>query len=143
MKRKKVDLNIILAAIGVVLFCIGGFGIKMEWLAGLRVLAVVFIGMGCVIFGHSFGTIVQIKIMEKHPAEKRRIEIEQKDERNIMIQNAAKGKAFDAMGYIYAAIMFIFALLNFDYIVILFLVGSYLTVYGIMIFHLSRLRREM
>jgi hypothetical protein len=141
--KKKVDLNVILAVIGAALFCIGGFGIKLEWLAGLRVLAVVFIGVGCVIFGHSFGTILQTKIMEKHPAETRKIEIEQKDERNIMIQNVAKSKAFDAMGYIYAALMLIFALLNFDYIVILFLVGSYLTVYGIMIYYLSRLRREM
>jgi len=46
------------------------------------------------------------------------------------------------MGYIYAALMLIFALLNLDYIVILFLVGSYLTVYGIMIYYLSRLRKR-
>lgn len=143
MKRKKIGLNIFLAIIGVVLFCIGGIGIKMEWFADFRALAGILIGAGCGIFGHNLGTVVQTKIMEKNPTEAHKIEIEQNDERNILIGNTAKSNAFDAMGYIYATIILIFVLLNVDYIVIMLLVGAYLLVHGIMIFHLSKLTKEM
>ena len=141
--NSKMGINLALAILGVVLFSIGGVGMKMEWFGNLVALPGILIGVGCGVFGHNLGAAIQNKAVVNNPVEARKIAIEQKDERNVSINNAAKGKAFDAMGYIYGTVMLICVLLNVDLLIILLLVGAYLLVYGNMFFHLSKLNREM
>ena len=143
MISKKIGLNILGTILGIILFSIGGIGMKVGWFVDFKALPGILIGVGCGVFGYHFGTIIQVIVMKKNPKEARRVEIEQKDERNLWIMNTAKRKAFDAMVYIYATVMFICVLLNVSLTVILLLVGSYLLVYGIMIYHFYTLSKEV
>ena len=65
----------------------------------------------------------------------RKMNIEKNDERNIMIANKAKGKAFDMMTYIFGALMVSFALMDVDMTALLLLVFAYLFVHGFSIYY--------
>lgn len=143
MNTHNIKMNIVFAILGFLLLAAGGIGMKSGWFPGIPALPAILIGIGAGLFGSNLGTIIQVRTIEKDPAEARRIHIEQKDERNVSIDRAAKSKAFDAMVYIYGAVMLIFALLNADLVFILLLVAAYLLVIGIRIYQMSRLIKEM
>ncbi len=143
MKSKKTGINIVGVIVGVVMAAAGGMMVKMNWLPEMVALPYVLIGVGFGMIGQNLGSILQAKTIKNHPAEARKKEIEQKDERNQWINNAAKAKAFNAMIYIYGALMLAFTLMNAGVTVILLLVGAYLLVIGIHIFFLNKLYKEM
>ena len=72
------------------------------------------IGAGCGAFGHGMGELIGRRALKHAQDVRRQIEIEQKDERNIAIMNRAKGKAYDAMIYIFGALMVSFALMELE-----------------------------
>ena len=72
-----------------------------------------------------------------------RIEIEQKDERNIALSNQAKAKAYDMMIFVFGAVMVSYALMGLDLVAILMLVTAYLFVVGYGIFCRCKLDKEM
>ena len=100
-------------------------------------------GIGSGLFGLSVAQLIIIIIAEKNPEYKRKILIEEKDERNMAINNKAKAKGFDAVGYILTILMLIFVFLNADLSIILLLVFAYLLVYGVFIFYLTKYTKEM
>ena len=71
------------------------------------------------------------------------MDIEKNDERNIMIANKAKGKAFDRMTYIFGALMVSFALMDVDMTAVLLLVFAYLLVHGFSIYYRMKFDKEM
>jgi len=143
MAKKNISLNIWLAVLGIALLAAGGLGMKLDWFGEIRGLPGVLIGVGAGVFGANLGVILQAKTVERDPAAARRIEIEQRDERNQAINNIAKSRAFDAMVYIYAAAMLVCVLINVDVAAILILVAAYLLVHGIMLYEMVKLTREM
>lgn len=143
MKSKKTGINILGIIFSLVMAAAGGIIIKMNWLPEIVALPYVLIGIASGMFGLNLGSIIQAKTIKNHPAEARRIEIEQKDERNQLINNTAKAKAFSAMIYINSALMLTFALMNAGVTVILLLVGANLLVIGIYIFFFNKLYKEM
>ena len=54
------------------------------------------------------GGIISRRALKGAPDVQKALEIERTDERNVMIGNAAKGKAFDLMTYLYGALTFFF-----------------------------------
>jgi len=108
-----------------------------------RVLPFVFLGIGCGVFGSGVGALVSSRVLKDDPQLQKQMEIEQKDERNIAIANRAKAKAFDAMLYLFGALMITFALMTVELSAILLLVGAYLVVDGIFIYYLSKFHKEM
>lgn len=143
MDKKNIRLNIWLVVLGVALFAAGGFGMKLGWFGEIRTLPGILIGVGAGVFGLNLGVILQAKIVESDPAAARRIEIEQRDERNQAINNIAKSRAFDAMVYIYPTAMLVCVLINVDVAAILILVAAYLLVHGFMLYEMVKLTREM
>ncbi len=143
MERKNSGSTIIFIVVGAALFAFGAIGMKMNWFTGFPALFAILIGVGSGLFGHSMGKLIETKANEKAPEQYRRVAIEQKDERNQMINSIAKGKAFDAMNYIYSTVLIITALLNVGMVVILLLVASYLLVHGIRVYEVTRLMKEM
>ena len=107
------------------------------------VLPYICLGFGCGTFGHGIGDLVNICTFKKYPKLKKQAEIEEKDERNIAVSNRAKGKAYDLMLYLFAALMIIFVLMDADLSVILLLVASYLIVTGVFIYYLMKYQKEM
>ena len=81
--------------------------------------------------------------MKNAPEIQKQIEIDQRDERNVQIANRAKGKAYDAMIFIFGALLVSFALMNTDLFVILSLVAVYLCVVGISIYYRVKFDKEM
>lgn len=109
----------------------------------MRTLPFLCIGVGCGMFGGALGELISAATMKKHPDVFRQAEIEAKDERNVAIANRAKAKAYEAMLYIFGALMIAFALMEVDVAVILLLVFAYLVVVGYMVYWLTRYQKEM
>ncbi|PQD97149.1 hypothetical protein CYL18_04555 [Pradoshia eiseniae] len=137
MKNKKIKIYLALTVLAAIFVAIGKFVITGNTIPGL------LIGIGAGLFGLSLAQIIVIAIAEKNPEYKRKASIEEKDERNIAINNNAKAKGFDAMGYILTILMLIFVFLNADLSIILLLVFAYLLVYGVFIFYLYKYSKEM
>ena len=138
-------INYFTAIIGVILLACGLILIKLIHTPQgiLTTLPYIFVGIGCGIFGHGTGNIINSKIMSNNPDLKKQMEIEQKDERNIAIKNSAKAKAYDMMIFVFGAVMIFLALMNVDMMVILILVTSYLFVVGYSVYYKIKYDKEM
>ena len=109
----------------------------------LPALPYLLIGVGCGVFGHGAGAWISRQALKNAPEIQKQIEIDQRDERNVQIANRAKGKAYDAMIYIFGALMVSFALMNADLFVILSFVAAYLCVVGISVYYRVKFDKEM
>ncbi|MDD3229286.1 MAG: hypothetical protein PHY23_10245 [Oscillospiraceae bacterium] len=109
----------------------------------MRVLPYFMIGIGCGAFGHGMGEMISNRAMKKSPDIQREMEIAKNDERNIEISNRAKGKAYDAMIYIFGALMVSLGLMQIDTFVLLLIVFAYLVVVGISIYYRMKYDKEM
>lgn len=109
----------------------------------LATLPYVCIGIGCGLFGHGMGNVISERAIQNDPDLQKRMDIEKNDERNIMIANKAKGKAFDRMTYIFGALMVSFALMDVDMTAVLLLVFAYLLVHGFSIYYRMKFDKEM
>ena len=138
-------INYFIAIIGIILLACGLILIKLIHTPQgiLTTLPYICIGIGCGIFGHGIGNIINSRIMYNNPDVKKQMEIEQKDERNISIQNSAKAKAYDMMIFVFGALMISLALMNVDMMVILMLVTSYLFVVGYSVYYRIKYDKEM
>ena len=138
-------INYFILILGIVLLSYGLILLKLIHTPQgiLTTLPYIFVGIGCGIFGHGTGNIINSKIMSNNPDLKKQMEIEQKDERNIAIQSQAKAKAYDLMIFVFGALMICLALMNVDMLVILILVTSYLFVVGYSIYCRIKYDKEM
>ena len=106
-------------------------------------LPYVFIGLGCGMFGQGVSGFVNRAVLKKNPEIAKQQEIEQKDERNQEIANRAKAKAYDAMVFVFGALMVAFALMGMDLVPVLLLVGAYLYVVGVGLYYRFKLEKEL
>lgn len=106
MKNKNYVLkNILLSFLGVVLVALGLF-IYQKTLGMDKTVVVIpyiFIATGCGILGHFTGNLIQYYSTKGNEELKRQIEIEKNDERNVLIAEKSKAKAYDLMIYLFAA----------------------------------------
>lgn len=109
----------------------------------MDVLPFVFIGVGCGAFGYGAGDAISAHVLKKDPELARELEIEQKDERRVMIAERSKARAFDVMTYALGALMLCFALMKVELSVVLLLVGTYLAVEGYAVYQMVKLDQEM
>ena len=142
---KKIGIFYSLTVLGIALIAGGIIILKTvgDQLEAIQALPYVMIGLGCGIFGHGFGEIINRAAMKKHPELAQQNEINKTDERNVAIDSHAKAKAYDAMLFIFGALMVALALMNVDLIVVLLLVFAYLFVAGIGIYYRCKYDKEM
>ncbi len=121
---------IVWTAAGVIMFAIGLYLIKTSVppTGAWKSLPYVAIGLGSGLFGQGSGELIHRRVLRKHPKEAKNLEIQRKDERNVMLANSAKAKGFDAMTYIFAALLLAFAWTGVSVEVILPFVAAYLSV---------------
>ncbi len=132
MKQGKSVIGVI---IGVVILVSGLVLIKvLQEDSALRSLPYVLVGIGCGVFGSSFGTLVTKRVYKKHPEMERLKNIEEKDERNIAIMNHSKARAYDRMVFVFGALMMCFAVMEVDVLPLLLLVAAYLYICGYQIY---------
>ncbi len=142
---RKETLSYVVAGIGAALLAAGLVLLKMaDAQQGIMlVLPYVLIGLGCGAFGHGIGDVMSNRLIKDDPKLKRQIEIEQRDERNVMISNQAKAKAYDMMLYVFGALMIAYALMSVNMAAVLLLVAAYLLVVCISIFYMNKYQNEM
>lgn len=92
----------------------------------LATIPYLLIGLGCGIFGHFMGNIMKYFSTRNNEELERQIEIEKKDERNILIAEKSKAKAYDLMVYLFAGMLIMFSLMRVDKLQILIIVAIYL-----------------
>ena len=130
MKNKNYVLkNILLSFLGVVLVALGLYIYQKTVGMDKTVVAIpyIFIAIGCGILGHFTGNLIQYYSTKNNEELKRQIEIEKNDERNVLIAEKSKAKAYDLMIYLFAAMLIIFSLMGADKLQILVLVAIYLS----------------
>ncbi len=142
---KKNIANTITLIVGLALLGAGLYLVKTVFAPTGVMLALpyVFIGLGCGLFGQGVSGIVNRAVLKKNPEIAKQQEIEQKDERNQEIANRAKAKAYDAMIFVFGALMVAFALMGMDFIPVLLLVFAYLYVVGVSIYYRCKLEKEL
>lgn len=124
---KKTSAAFFLTAVGIGLLAGGLFLIKTneDPQGMLLALPYIFVGFGCVIFGHGMGEIIVRSAMKNNPAAAKQLEIDKNDERNLAIANRAKAKAYDIMVFLFLALIIATALMGIDLIVLLLFVFGY------------------
>ena len=143
MKKSKMSYVIIL--VGIVLTVVGLWLIKAaaEPQGVMLALPYICIGIGCGAFGHGMGNLISYKAMKNSPELQKKMEIEQKDERNVAITNCAKAKAYDIMTFVFGALMVSFALMRIEMVATLLLVCTYLFVQGCGIYYRYKFEKQM
>ncbi|WP_303871095.1 hypothetical protein [Acetobacterium wieringae] len=106
-------------------------------------LPYICIGLGCGVFGEGIGAVISQKVIKNNPDIEKQIEIDQKDERNIMIARRAKAKAFDIMIPVFGALLLTLALMGVDLIIVLLAVSAYLFVIFYGLYYRFKYDREM
>lgn len=127
MKKSK-GLAIVIT--GMILFAAGFVLIKQpaDPQGLLRTLPYLCIGVGCGMFGHGIGDLLSKKAVEHDPGLAKQIEINRKDERNVMLSNMAKAKGYDIMTYVFGALLLAYALMGASVEIIIPFVTAYLFV---------------
>lgn len=143
MTQKK--SNYVVVIIGLLLLGTGLYFVKTidDPRGIMQALPYVCIGVGCGLFGQGMGGILSQKAIQNHPEIQKQMDIEKNDERNIAIENRAKGKAFDIMTFVFGALMLAFALMGVDMVATLLLVFAYLFVHGYAIYYKCKYNEEM
>lgn len=145
MKNLSIAKYIAFAALGLVLL-VGGLVltfVNADSTGVLRSLPFICVGVGAGLFGGNLGTAIKNSLLRRDKSYAKKVEIEEKDERNQAIGFKAKAKAYDMMVFIFGALMLAFALLQVDMYVILALVAAYLFVVGTHIYYVSKYSKEM
>jgi len=142
---KKHGLQTALGILGLALLVVGLYLVKTiaDPQGITRALPYVSIGIGCGLFGQGVAGAIERNVYKKHPDMQKQKEIEVNDERNREISNRAKAKAYDAMVFVFGALMPSFALMNVDVAVVLLMVFAYLFVVGIGIYYRCKLEKEL
>ena len=142
---KKNVINALTLVVGLALLGAGLYLVKTVFAPTGVMLALpyVFIGLGCGMFGQGVSGFVNRAVLKKNPEIAKQQEIEQKDERNQEIANRAKAKAYDAMVFVFGALMVAFALMGMDLVPVLLLVGAYLYVVGVGLYYRFKLEKEL
>lgn len=137
-------INFLLVVLGIAAVLGGWLLTKTEDPQGIMTaLPYVLIGIGCGLFGHGVGELINQKVYASHPEQQRQAEIDRQDERNVMIANAAKSRGYTMMVYVFAALMVAFALMPNSMQFVIPLVIAYLFVTGYTAYWHIRLDRKL
>lgn len=116
---------------------------KLELPRNMEILGYVLLGLGCGIFGGGTGGVLSDWAVKKDPEAARLVQIAEKDERNVLLADQAKARAFDGMLSIFGALMLVFVLMQVELRGILLLVAAYLTTVGIFVVQRVRLEKML
>ena len=143
-KRRRQGWMLFLAG----LLLLAGAWLLLRLLPGLdttpwRAVPFLCLGVGCGLFGHGMGNAVSERVLKKYPEVARQKEIEENDERNVVIAERSKARACDLMTFVLGALMLCFALMQVDLALVLLLVCAYLFIEGYALYCRFRLEKEM
>lgn len=103
----------------------------------------IFIGVGCGIFGHFMDNLIKYFSTKNNEELEKQIQIDKNDERNIIIAEKSKAKAYDLMIYLFASLLIIFSLMGVDKLVIIMIVAIYLSIQIYALYWRTKFERKM
>ena len=107
------------------------------------IIPYIFIGVGCGIFGHFMDNLIKYFSTKNHKELERQIQIDKNDERNILIAEKSKAKAYDLMIYLFASMLIIFSLMGVDKLAIIMIVAIYLSIQIYALYWRSKFESKM
>ena len=137
--------NYITIIAGLIILLSGLFLLKTpdEILTSLKAFPYIIICLGCGIFGHGIGNMISNNALKNYPDILKELSVEQTDERNVIICNTAKAKAYDMMIFILGSLLIALALMKIDISVVLIIAGAYLFITGYGIYYRIKFEKEM
>lgn len=109
----------------------------------LMTLPYICLGVGSGALGYGISNIITNNLIRKKPEMQKQMEIDKNDERNILLANRAKAKAYDLMTLVFGILMLIFTLMTVDVIPVLLFVSAYLFIQGYQIYYHYKYNKEM
>ena len=142
-KNKSVFIEGLLALLGAGLVIIGFLIFKNINTNNIGIFPCIMIALGCGIFGHYTEKMIKYFSLKNREDLRRQIKIDENDERNILIAEKSKAKAYDLMIYLFAAVLLIFSLMRVDKLQIIIIVALYLSIQLYGVYWRNKLEREM
>lgn len=144
-KNKNITKDCLLTFLGVGLVAVGFLLHKNSVSTDKMMVTIpyIFIGIGCGIFGHFMGYVIKYFSTKNHEELERQIQIDKNDERNILLAEKSKAKAYDLMIYLFAAMLIIFSLMGVDKFAILMIVAIYLSIHIYALYWRSKFENKM
>ena len=144
-RNKNILRDWVLVFLGLALVLTGLYLHKSIDSVNKTVLAIpyLFIGVGCGVLGHFMGNIIKCFSTKNNEEIIRQLEIDKNDERNILIAEKSKAKAYDLMTYLFAAMLIMFSLMGVDKLQIIILVAIYLSIQVYAVFWRSKFEKQM
>lgn len=142
MKKAK---NVIIMTVGALIFIAGLCLLKTadSPQVSMRALPFICLGVGSGTLGYGVSNMVTDRMYQRHPDRKKQQDIANHDERNILVANRAKAKAFDLALFVLCVLVLVFALMGVEAIPVLLLVLAYLFVQGYAIYYRCKYEKEM
>lgn len=136
--------NYVMIFAGAVLFAFGFYLMRTN--TGLQgvvsTLPYICVGVGCGIFGYGLGDILNLMARKKYPEMAKQFDIEEKDERNVMISNEAKAKGYTMMVYVFSALLLIYIFMSASLTIILPFIAAYLFVMFYVLYQRFKLEKK-
>ena len=144
-KNKNVIKEWFLTFVGIGLVVVGFLLHKYSLSTDKMIVTIpyIFIGVGCGIFGHFMDNLIKYFSTKNHKELERRIQIDKNDERNILIAEKSKAKAYDLMIYLFVSILIILSLMGVDKLAIIMIVAIYLSIQIYALYWRSKFENKM
>ena len=144
-KNKNVIKEWFLTFVGIGLVVVGFLLHKYSLSTDKMIVTIpyIFIGVGCGIFGHFMDNLIKYFSTKNHKELERQIQIDKNDERNILIAEKSKAKAYDLMIYLFASLLIIFSLMGVDKLAIIMIVAIYLSIQIYALYWRSKFESKM
>ena len=125
------------------LLCAAGILTVKRFDLGSQSAPYVCLGLGCGVFGQGLGEHLTRRREKKNPEAARQREIEENDERNIVLRDRAQASTFRVMILVFGALFLALALMETELRVVLLLVAAYIYICGCSVWYSVKYRKEM
>lgn len=109
----------------------------------IRTVLYVCIAIGCALSGSGLSGWLGNRIVRSNPAVQKQLDIEKQDERNQMIANRAKAKAFDLYVCVFSVLLWALALMGTELPALLLLLAAHFFVLGVGLYYRFKYDREL
>lgn len=137
---KKMEMRrigyIALFVLGIIVVIAGVFITEQRW-------GGVLIGVGAGVLGMSGAQLITQQVMIKNPGLSKQVATEQSDERNIQINNYAKGKAFDFLQVLALPFFLVLILADVQLWIVLLAIVLYVADWVVYLWYMNRRMKEI
>lgn len=142
MKNRKPAITFLISGIA-----LAGFGLYFlksgnQVPVFIKVIQSLMTGAGCILFGYGSSKLLEINALKNSPELEKDLEIQNKDERNTMLRDKSKAKAFDLMLHTFNALILAFLVMKVELSVFFTFISAYIFIVLSWLFFFNRYSKE-